>query len=249
MPVVKKVILRLMVIAAFLPACKKAPTKLETAESLIIPADFLSDSKFKSLTIDLVYDEGHPPATETINTVKKFLADRLNKSNGIKIILKEIKSNTKSVLSLADISSIENANRSYYSKESGLACFVYLANSDYSENAGSAKILGIAYGSTAIVLFGKTMNEFSGGLGKPAYHVLESAVAEHEFGHIMGLVNNGTSMVTAHMDAAHGKHCNSTDCLMYYLSETSDIFSNLLGGNIPVLDSNCIKDLRRNGGK
>jgi hypothetical protein len=245
----KKIILNILIILVFFLSCKKEPSKIETAESLITPVDFLSDNKFRSLTIELIYDQGYPPSSQTINNLKYFLFVRLHKPDGIQISTKEKSGGGQNNLSLADVSEIERKNRTYYSKESALTCFIYLANSEYSENTGSNKTLGITYSATSVVLFGKTITNLSGGIGQPPYSVLETTVTEHEFGHLMGLVNKGTGMVRSHIDATHGKHCNNSECLTYYLVETSDIVSNLSGGSIPVLDSNCIKDLQRNGGK
>jgi hypothetical protein len=56
-------------------------------------------------------------------------------------------------------------------------------------------------------------------------------------------------MQTSHKDAAHGSHCNNSNCLMYYASDTRDIPGFLLTGNIPSFDANCIDDMRANGGK
>jgi hypothetical protein len=56
-------------------------------------------------------------------------------------------------------------------------------------------------------------------------------------------------MQTAHKDAAHGNHCNNSNCLMYYAAETTDALGFLVTGNIPALDAACVADLRGNGGK
>jgi hypothetical protein len=205
--------------------------------------------KFNNLAVDFVYDIGHPPSPETIKALRDFLWARLNKPKGINILLREINGTGKENISLADISEIEQKNRSLYSKEENLTSFVYLANAAYTESTGNNKTLGINYASTSIVLFGKTINSFSSGAGTPSYALLETTISEHEFAHLMGLVNKGSGMVSSHVDAAHGKHCTNSNCLSYYLVETSDIVSNLTGGKVPDLDTNCIKDLRRNGGK
>ena len=70
----------------------------------------------------------------------------------------------------------------------------------------------------------------------------------HEIGHILGLVNNGAAMVTAHEDGDNRAHCTNTNCLMYYTIETTGLM-NMLNNNIPQLDANCINDLRASGGK
>ena len=100
-----------------------------------------------------------------------------------------------------------------------------------------------------MVLFGKKIHDNSGGLGQASRTKLEATVLEHEFGHILGLVDIGTPMQTNHKDAAHGNHCNNTNCLMYYTSETTDILGFLITGNIPSFDANCIADMHANGGK
>ena len=91
-------------------------------------------------------------------------------------------------------------------------------------------------------ILGKTIHDNSGGLGQASRTKLESTVLEHEFGHILGLVDLGSPMQTNHKDAAHGNHCNNTNCLMYYASETTDILGILITGNIPPLV--CIGDPR-----
>jgi hypothetical protein len=236
------------ILVTLLAGCVKNRQNPGQSETNIVPSDFLSDNKYKTLYIDFLYDQGNPPSAETINNLKNFLNNRLNKSGGIQIVQREFSGNGKDKISIADVEAIEKKNRSYFSKGNMLGAFVYFVNSDYSDNQGSVKVLGMAYASTSIVIFGKTIHSYSGSFGRPSYVTLETTVAEHEFGHVMGLVNNGTSMLKQHLDASHDKHCSNTACLMYYAAETSDIVQNLLGG-VPSLDQNCIDDLRNNGGK
>ena len=119
-----------------------------------------------------------------------------------------------------------------------------------SSDTGSLKILGQAYGSSSMVLYEKTIQSLSTTpVTQPSRTVLETTVIEHEMGHILGLVNIGSSPQSVHQDTAHGAHCTTTSCLMYYLSDTGDIVSNLLGGTVPSLDAACLQDLQANGGK
>ena len=72
----------------------------------------------------------------------------------------------------------------------------------------------------------------------------------HEFGHILGLVNNGTPVQSDHHDTANGAHCDVEDCLMYWQAETSGGLGDLVGmSSPPPLDPQCIDDLQANGGK
>lgn len=216
---------------------------------VVSPNDFLSGSKYTSLVIEIVSVTGFAPSGTAVNNLKAFLQARLNKSAGITVTLASIASPGKSTYSLADVQTIEGANRKQKTSGTILTAFFFFADADYSGNSGSAKVLGIAYGSSSMALFEKTVTEFSGGVGEPSVSTLETAVMNHEFGHILGLVNNGTSMISAHQDTANGKHCNDSNCLMYFNVETSDVIGNLLGGSVPGLDANCIADLQGNGGK
>jgi len=238
----------LIVILCFVfSGCKKK--NKAHSELKVTPVNFLSDTKYKKLVIDLVYDKGAPPSLETINSIKNFLNAHINKPAGIDIILKEINGTGKTQVSLADITQIESTSRVNATNGDILTAFVYLVNAGYSENSNGYKTLGIQYATNSIALFGKTMRDNSGGITKPQYNILETTVALHEFGHILGLVDAGTEMISAHMDAPHGHHCSNNRCLMYYATETTDIIKNLVGGSIPPMDNNCLNDLKNNGGK
>jgi predicted Zn-dependent protease len=215
----------------------------------IVPTDFLSDDKFDKLIVEIQYVSGYEPTAKSLDNLKTFLQQRLNKPEGISIVQNSISSPGKSAYSLEEIRAIEKANRTQQADGSTLTAYFFFADGDYAANSGNSKVLGIAYGASSMVLFEKTIREFSGGITQPSATTLETTVINHEFGHVLGLVNNGTSMQDAHQDEAHGKHCNNKDCLMYYTVATSEIVSNIIGGNIPELDAGCINDLRANGGK
>jgi hypothetical protein len=147
------------------------------------------------------------------------------------------------------VQAVEDANRKYFSSGDQLAAYFLFVDGNSAEDTGSFQILGQAHRNTSMVLYEKTVQALSGGLGKPSTATLESTILLHEFGHILGLVNVGTPMQSQHQDTANGHHCSSTHCLMYYAVDTSDFLSNLLGGSIPSLDAGCLQDLKANGGK
>jgi len=228
--------------SASIPSCRKDQL---TGPFAITPNDFLSSDKYEKLEIEIVYVEGYKPESNTVDHLQNFLKDRLNKSGGITVIYKSISSPGKAYYTIDDIQRVEKKQRENYTKGKTLSAFVFFADAPYS----AANTLGVAYGSTSLAIFERTVNDNSGGIGQPSKYVLEATASEHEFGHLLGLVDNGTKMVNAHLDNAHPKHCSDQNCLMYYAVETTDILSNLSGGNIPELDANCINDLRANGGK
>lgn len=210
----------------------------------------LSDNKFKELKIEILYMDGFKPQTASINNLKAFLEQRLNKPNGISFSYKQIP-NGSGVYSMDEIRAIEDEHRSLFNKSKVLTASLMFVNGHYNQDSGNSTVLGVAYRNSSMVIFEETIHGYSdGGLGEPSREILESTVILHEFGHIMGLVNVGTAMVHNHQDTDHGHHCDNDDCLMYWTAETGGVIANLAGmSSVPGLDANCIEDLQNNGGK
>lgn len=208
--------------------------------------DLLSEDKFDSMIIEVVYVEGYEPSAIAITNFKNFLTSRINKSGGITIEKRAIPSPGNASYSDAQIIAIENANRIFYNDGSQIAVWAFFADAKSSKDTDTSVILGTAYRNTSFVIYENTVKKLSGGLNKPSTTVLETTVMSHEFGHILGLTNAGTVMQSDHEDANHKRHCNVSSCLMYWEAESG---TNLFGGNIPQLDAQCIADLQANGGK
>lgn len=224
-------------------ACKKQ--KFEK-NSKVSPNDFLSSEKYEELVIDLVYVDDLKPSSNTVANLKSLLQTRLNKPKGIVIKERAISSPGKSSYNLSEISEIEKQNRKENSGGKTLTAFLLFLDGKYSENE---KVLGIAYGASSAVIFGKLIRDNSGGVFQPKTDVLEGAVTNHEMGHLLGLVNSGTPMVNGHEDGSNAHHCNNDECIMYYAAENVDVVGSLVGSSVPEFDQNCISDLRANGGK
>lgn len=207
--------------------------------------DLLSAGSYTSVTIEINYMPGYQPDAGAVNNLTSFLSSLINKPGGINVISKQIASAGNATLSLSNVAYIEKDNRTAYTSGDHLGVYVLLTDGGYSEQG----VLGIAFRNTSVCLFGKTIHDNSGGIGQTSRTKLESTVIEHEFGHLLGLVDIGSPMQSNHKDASHGNHCSNSNCLMYYASETTDILGFLLTGNIPPLDANCKSDLTANGGK
>lgn len=207
--------------------------------------ELLSASQYTSVIIEVQYMTGFAPDAAALTHIQNMLASVVNKPGGITIITKEIPAAANTTLSLNEVVNIEKQNRTAFTSGSQLALYILYTNGDYTENS----VLGVAYKNTSCVLFGKKINDNSGAIGQASRTKLVATVAEHELGHLLGLVDLGSPMQTAHKDGAHGNHCTNSNCLMYYATETSDIFGFLITGNIPSFDANCKADLTANGGK
>lgn len=216
----------------------------------IKPTSFLSEEYFDKLYVEVQYMPGYKPSDETLSYLKDFLTPLLNKSAGIEVVAAEGPGGGSSSYYVADVRDFEENNRVKEEQDgTQLNAYILITDGEYADNEGDSKVLGIAYGKTSMVLFGPSLDEFTGGIGQPSKEKLSKTVICHEFGHVLGLVNTGTEMVSNHQDSEHGAHCDNEDCLMYWTAESSAVVGKLFGGDIPELDANCRADLTAAGGK
>lgn len=207
--------------------------------------DLLSDEKYTALRVEIQYMEGFEPDTEALYNLRAFLWKYLNKKDGIFIETKKIDNAADTVLNRADVLLLEGQNRTVYNREKELGLYLLYTNGAYI----NPKILGLAYQNTSAVIFGRLIQNHSGKIGQPDRTKLETTVLLHEMGHLLGLINNGSEMLSDHQDENHHGHCKNKDCLMYYRIGTDDRFGYLIKGKVPVLDAHCEADIKANGGR
>lgn len=195
---------------------------------------------FKKLRLEILYMPGHAPTTNSLDQIKQFLSTHISKPDGIEVFTRQIPSFNQAQYSINDLTAIEESYRLAWNQEADMSLCILLVDGDF---AASNQVLGLAYRNTSMALFQKTIYQYSGGLTQPPRATLESTIFLHELGHVLGLVNNGAPMQNNHQDDANGRHCSNADCLMFYAVETTDFAANILGGNIPTLDSDCSQDL------
>jgi predicted Zn-dependent protease len=208
--------------------------------------ELLRDDDFPDMIVEVQYMEGYEPTPEALSNLESFLSERLHK-NSITILQPEqIPAGGQESYTATEVRELEEMNRSEYSEEGVLATYFIILDGEFSD----ANVLGIAHYNTSMALFGPRIQDVSSGVGSPSRVTVETIVMQHEFGHIMGLVNNGVEMQEHHQDEENGKHCDDNECLMYFAMNNADFLSNIFeGGNIPELDELCIADLQAAGGK
>lgn len=208
-------------------------------------SELLDDNIYKSLVVEIQFVAGFKPEPGTLDYLKNFLETYLNKPRGISIVLNEISGIKHTALSRGEILAVEKEKRTRFVQQDSIAIYILFTNGVHPGN----KILGMAYRNTSAVIYGKAIRKYSRMAGRLTHQELETAVLIHEIGHLLGLVNKGSALRSEHTDSTFLDHCNNKKCLMYHSVETKNLSSILLKGNIPVLDSSCIKDLIANGGK
>jgi hypothetical protein len=247
-----KRLLSALLIIALVTGCKKetvnttppsGPNSPVDKQSVGYSArDLLTTNKYSILNIDIQYAPGMKPQDQSIANLVNFLGTYLNKPGGINITQTQVPSLNGATVSLQDVVNYENTNRVVYSNGNSIAVWILFADADYT----TANVAGVSFWNTSIVVFEKTIQARSGGIGQASRVKVESGTLEHEMGHLLGLVNLGTPMVRPHEDAAHVSHCINSSCLMYYGVQTSGLMNT---NSLPSLDADCVNDLRANGGK
>jgi hypothetical protein len=190
--------------------------------------------------------EGFRPHDEGLRLLEDFLIQRLNKPGGIEIRVGEpLPIEPQGVYSAEDVRSLEAEHRTMYTDGTTLVAYFLFLDGEYDVNAN---VLGIAYYNTSMAVFAEKIDDNTGGVFQASRADVEGTVAKHEFGHILGLVNNGSEMQRNHQDEENGPHCENENCLMYYAVRTVDFISQLFE-ELPELDDDCVDDLQANGGR
>lgn len=251
----------LLVVIAFLAviSCKKddgeppIDPKAENRKSLGVSAeDLLSEDIYDRITIELVYAPSYRPTDIAINEFRNFLNARLNKSGGINIIETVIEAPSGAPFNIEEIRAIEDEHRVHYTDDTTIAVYIFFSNGVSTNDTNTSVTLGTAYRNTSIVVYEKTVRDIALNNPNIELHDLELNTLEHEFGHILGLVNiQDDDIHTNHEDAAHLKHCVIEDCLMYFESTDGLRLAERLAkrGAVPSFDPLCIADLQAKGGK
>jgi predicted Zn-dependent protease len=209
---------------------------------------FLDDRRFAVVRLEVDYMEGYEPTAEALDSLRTTLDTYLSKSSIQISDPIQISAEGEGPYSTDQVQALEDEHRDHYTRaESDTihAHFLILDGKYADEN-----VVGIAYYNTSMAFFGKTIDEITGGLNQPSREKVEATVFRHEFGHNLGLVNNGIPpQQESHHDEENGAHCTNEQCVMYYAIETTDFFSNVFDGTIPTFEQFCTEDMAAQDGE
>ena len=210
----------------------------------------ISDEKFTSLKVEVVYVTGFEPTQTTLDNLKTFLENRTFKPDGISITTRAVASSNKAPFNITEIAKIEAEERIEYNAGDEIAVFIYFADGSNENDTDSKTVLGTSFRNTSMVIYEKTIQFIADHTNNSDRTNIESTVLNHEFGHLFGLVNMGTPMQTNHENSEKKGHCSVENCLMAANFQFGGSLMNTIGNNtIPVLDPLCIEDLQAKGGR
>ncbi|PRX53762.1 hypothetical protein [Flagellimonas meridianipacifica] len=180
--------------------------------------DLLANTNFDRIQVEIAHQPGFRPTAETISNFQDFVRLHSFKED-IEIIFNQFPSPNQETLTLQQIDSLEQANRTAFNNGRTLAVYIYFANapSDEDDEEESTVTLGAVFRNTSMVIFESTIRELAppDNSGAPVTLTdVETATLNHEFGHLFGLVNLGTEPINDHEDMDAPNHCNVPGCLM-----------------------------------
>ncbi|MBO0321786.1 hypothetical protein J0X14_05720 [Muricauda sp. CAU 1633] len=219
--------------------------------------DLLANTKFDEILIEIAYVSGFRPTAEAIATFEEFIRARTFKEE-ITFTYKQLPSPNEETLTKEEVADLEKENRTAYNDGSTLALYIYFADapSDSDDESENLVTLGVVYRNTSMVIYEATIRDLVGNSAFVSVADVESATLNHEFGHLLGLVNLGTPVVNNHEDPEADSHCTTEGCLMRaelqfggpMVKQMQRNASKGLG-TIPNLDAECLLDLQSNGGR
>lgn len=154
---------------------------------------------------------------------------------------------SKTQFSAEDILDLAAQHQNVRSATHRRAFYVIFLKGIFAGSDPSRPTLGISIGDSGVIAVFKPVITSVAAMSVQRF--VEQSTLIHEFGHSVGLVNNGLPMVRPHHDAEHGAHCTNPNCVMYFQNEGRDdlvAFVNQLAATSSVIlfGPECLEDTR-----
>jgi hypothetical protein len=218
------------------------------------PKDYVSSDDYTKWVIEVDSIQGQAPPGGVLDFVKGRLAAVVDKPDGIEMRIDESLPARGGTWSSKDLTDYSSAH--FQAGTSGKTAAIHLLFVDGTYEEGN--VLGATFSRETssgkvvetgpIVIFSEAIRGGCGPLCLGGSTPQFQAVVTHEFGHAIGLVDNGIDMQRDHEDGAHPGHSTNARSVMYWEVETVGIF-NLAGGPPTEFDADDRADLCAAGGR
>lgn len=227
--------------------------------------DILSNNNFDKLLIEIGHVAGFKPTVGAISSFESFLKQHSFKQD-IEVVYKQLPSPNEEKLTLDEVVDLEEKNRTAYNDGKTLAIYIYFADAPSEDDIEEEELvtLGAVYWNTSMVIYESTIRTLAGKSSLVSVEDVETATLNHEFGHLLGLVNLSTTSVNDHEgtttdddgNEVGDNHCTVEGCLMRAELQFGSGMKKFLEkraskgiADVPGLNSECILDLQANGGR
>ena len=198
--------------------------------------EILRANEYSSVHLEINYVTGNSPDSDALNLLKQRIKEVTDKSTVT--VSQSSFGSTQSSYTLEEILEIENEERSRFKSGNTFVIHILYLNGEYKDND---QTLGLAYSGTSFVMFKEKIEDAAFLL--ISAKDIEKSVIVHEFGHLLGLVNNGYQSPHDHEDPQHPHHSNNEESVMYWAIESQDIANQIDGEPPNNFDSYDLDDL------
>ena len=199
--------------------------------------EILKGNNYSKLHIEVNYVTGNEPDSGALNLLKQRIQEVTDKTS-ITVSQSSFGS-TDNSYTLEEILEIENNERTSSKSGNTFVIHILYLNGEYEDND---QTLGLAYSGSSFALFKEKIDDSAFLLISSTD--IEKSVIVHEFGHLLGLVNNGYQSPHDHEDPQHPHHSNNDESVMYWAIESQDIGNQIDGEPPNNFDSDDLDDLR-----
>lgn len=220
------------------------------------PRDYVSGSRYTKWVVEVDYATGKQPSTDLLTFLEGRLEAVVNKPDGVEFRLGESLSDSNRRWGFGELQSYAASHAGMRTEGSTVVLHLLFVKGSTEQDSGDSKVLGVAFGAGPIAIFSDSIDGLCAGilLNCNTANFYRSVVL-HEFGHAMGLVNNGIPMVTHHEasscgDESDSGHSTNQNSVMFCAVENSTDILGLFGNAPPTtFDEQDRADLKAAGGK
>jgi hypothetical protein len=216
-------------------------------------ADYASSKTYRTWVIEVDHSSGAAPDSGLLDFVKGRLNSVVQKDSITFQDGETLSTDPNHAWTDAEVQSFADQHRSIRTQGSQVATHLLFLTGHSADDSGNSRVLGITYGHELIAIFSDSVKVSCANVlplfpCDPAPYF--RAVLVHEFGHAIGLVNNGAPMQQNHEAATCNNkpdqhHSANQGSVMFCQVETSLAFGLFGSGGPPTdFDDNDRADVR-----
>lgn len=204
------------------------------------PEDYASSKTYKTWTVEVDYSSSAKPDGSLLDFVKGRLNSVVHK-DAINFVLDEaLATDGGRAWSNNDLVAFANAHQGRKTGGSEVVTHLLFLTGHSDADTKDGKVLGVTFDHDLVVIFSDSVAASCQPGVLPLLSSCSPAdyfrsVVTHEFGHALGLVDNGAAMVSPHEDGSHKGHSNNQNSVMYWAVEASNGLP-IFGGSPPPTD-------------